>query len=93
MKNSEQLSLEQIQAFLEGNKEVEFRAANRKELYGWMQATLCAQGYTSLPRSGKSLVKRYIGKLTGLSRAQATRLIGQYVASGIVEARRGRGKR
>jgi hypothetical protein len=46
-----------------------------------------------LPRENKGLVKRYISKVTGLSRAQATRLISQYVASGTVEVRRGRGKR
>jgi transposase InsO family protein len=93
MKNGEHLSLEQIQAFLEGNEEVGFQAANRKELYEWTQATLCAQGYIGLHRGGKGLVKQYISKVTGLSRAQATRLIAQYVASGVVEVRRGRGKR
>jgi transposase InsO family protein len=93
MKNGEHLSLEQIQAFLEGNEDVGFKAPNRQELYEWTQATLCAQGYMSLPRSGKGLVKQYIAKVTGLSRAQATRLIGQYVASGMVQVRRGRGKR
>jgi transposase InsO family protein len=93
MKNSEHLSPEQMQAFLEGNEEVLFQAANRKELYEWTQATLCAQGYIGLHRIGKGLVKQYISKVTGLSRAQATRLIAQYVASGIVAVRRGRGKR
>mgnify|MGYP001348782174 CR=1 FL=1 len=93
MKNSEQMSLEQIRAFLEGNEDVEFKAPNRKELYEWTQATLCAQGYMSLHRNGKGVVKQYISKVTGLSRAQATRLIGQYVVNGMVQVRRGRGKR
>ena len=93
MKNGEHLSLAQIQAFLEGNEEISFKAANRKDLYEWTQATLCAQGYMCLPRAGKGLVKQYISKVTGLSRAQATRLIAQYAASGIVQVRRGRGKR
>ena len=74
MKNGEHLSLEQIKAFLEGNEDIRFKAANRKDLYEWTQATLCAQGYMSLPRAGKGLVKQYISKVTGLSRAQATRL-------------------
>ncbi|MGI8746599.1 MAG: hypothetical protein ACR2NN_29290, partial [Bryobacteraceae bacterium] len=64
------------------------QALDRKELYEWTQATLCGQGYLSLHRSGKGLVKQYISKVTGLSRAQATRLITQYVASGIVQVRR-----
>jgi hypothetical protein len=39
----------------------------------------CEQEYMSLSRGGKGVVKRYIGKVTGLSRAQVTRLICQYV--------------
>jgi len=93
MENGEHLSLEQVQAFLTGNEEVGFKAPNRKELYAWTQRTLCAQGYANLHRSGKGLMKRYIGKVTGLSRAQVTRLIGQYAESGIVKSRQGRGQR
>src|ERR1700685_4438424 len=89
MENGEHLSLEQIQAFLTGNEEIEFKAPNRKELYEWTQQALCAQSYSSLHRSGKGLMKRYIGKVTGLSRAQVTRLIGQYTKSGIVGSRQG----
>ena len=37
--------------------------------------------------------KRYVEKVTGLSRAQVTRLIDQYVKSGILQTRRGRGRR
>ncbi len=38
-------------------------------------------------------MKRYIAKVTGLSRAQVTRLIAQYAESGTVQVRRGRGRR
>jgi len=93
MENGEHLSLERIQAFLTGNEEVGFRAPNRKELYEWTQQALCAQSYASLHRSGKGLMKRYIEKATGLSRAQVTRLIGQYAESGLVRTRQGRGQR
>jgi transposase InsO family protein len=93
MKNGEHLSLEQMRAFLEGNQEIGFGAPNRRELYEWTQATLCAQEYMSLHRSDKGVVKQYIAKVTGMSRAQTTRLIAQYVANGIVKVRRGTGKR
>src|SRR5580692_6877261 len=53
---------------------------------------VCA-GLCSLRRSGNGLVKRYIEKVTGLSRAQVTRLIDRYVKSGILRTRRGRGRR
>src|ERR1700685_3948637 len=93
MENGEHLSLEQVQAFLTGNAEAGFKAPNRRELYEWTQRTLCAQDYAALHRSGRGLMKRYIGKVTGLSRAQVTRLIGQYAESGIVRIRQGRGRR
>ncbi len=93
MSDGERMSLEQIRAFLKGNEEVGFKASNRKQAYEWTQRTLCAQEYTSLQRSGKGLVKGYIAKLTGLRRAQITRLIAQYVATGAVQSRQGRGRR
>ncbi len=87
------MSLEQIQAFLAASEAVGFKAASRKELYEWTGRTLCAQEYAGLGRSGKGLVRQYIAKVTGLSRAQVTRLIGQYAGSGTVQVRRGRGRR
>jgi transposase InsO family protein len=93
MNNGEHLSLKQIRAFMEGNEGVEFKAPSRKEIYEWMQATLCWHSYPGLPREDKGLVKRYVSKVTGLSRAQATRLIAKYVDNGTVVARRSRGKR
>jgi hypothetical protein len=89
----ERLSLEQIRAFLKGNEEVGFKASNRKQAYEWTQRMLRAQEYTSLQRNGKGLVKQYIAKVTGLSRAQVTRVIAQYVATGAVQGRQGRGRR
>jgi hypothetical protein len=93
MKDGERLSLEQIRAFLEASEEVGFKAGSQKELYEWTERTLCAQEYTGLGRNGKGLVRRYIAKVTGLSRAQVTRLIGKYSESGTIRVRRGRGRR
>jgi transposase InsO family protein len=93
MDKGEHQSLEQVQAFMAGNEGVDFKGRSRKEIYDWTQATLCWHSYASLGREDKGLVKRYVSKVTGLSRAQATRLVAQYVASGTVEVRRGRGKR
>ena len=35
-------------------------------------------------------MRRYIGKMTGLSRAQLTRLVGRYLATGQVRMKSGR---
>jgi DNA primase len=53
---SERLSLEQIQAFLEGSGEVGFKGQNREEVYGWVNQTLRQKRYgVKLKRSGKEL--------------------------------------
>jgi len=93
MRGVEKLSPEQMRAFLEGSEGVGFRAASGAEVYEWTKKTLCEQEYARLSREGKGLVKRYIAKMTGRSRAQVTRMIRQYLDSGTVQSRRGRGKR
>jgi transposase InsO family protein len=68
-----------MQAFLEGNQEVHFHAVGRADIYAWVDRTLRQQRYAKLSRETKGLVRRYVGKMTGLSRAQVTRLISQFV--------------
>ena len=87
---TEKLSLQQIEKFLAAAKEVRFEASERKEVYGWIERLLCQQEYTRQRRRERGLVRRYIGKMTGLSRAQLTRLVGRYVATGQVRMKSGR---
>jgi transposase InsO family protein len=82
------LSLEQIRAFLEATDEVEFEAADRGEVYAWISRTLGEQEYWKQSKATKGLLRRYLEKMTGLSRAQVTRLIAAYVGTGRVEERR-----
>jgi transposase InsO family protein len=74
----ERLSLEQIRAFLEASGEVEFQGRDREEVYAFVDQTLREQRYDELKRSGRGLVRRYLAKMTGLSRAQTTRLVTMY---------------
>lgn len=87
MQGGERISLAQIQAFLEGSEELRFESSGRPERCAWVEGTLVEQGYGGLGRAEKGLLRRYLGKMTGLSRAQVTRLIGQYKESGKVRAR------
>ena len=87
MKNAERQSLEQIRAFLEAGHEVEFEAKDRNEIYTWMTATLCQQQYWKQAREVKGLLRSYIVRMTGLSRAQVTRLIARYRQDGAVKQR------
>jgi transposase InsO family protein len=82
---TERLSLEQIQAFLKGSGDVGFKGQNREEVYGWVNHTLRQQRYEELKRSERGIVRRYVEKMTGLSRAQATRLITMYLGGNEVK--------
>ena len=88
MDEREKLSLEQIQTFLEASQELCFEAGDRQELYEWVERTLREYRYGGLKRSDKGLVRRYIAKMTGLSRAQVARLIGQFQQGGAVQPQR-----
>jgi transposase InsO family protein len=86
MDDSEAVSLEQIRAFLAGSGEVRFAGQRRQEVYGWVEKTLLRHQYGSLERPGKGLVRQYVARMTGLSRAQVTRLIAGYQKTGRVKA-------
>jgi transposase InsO family protein len=85
MQEIENPSLEQMQAFLEGSREVHFHAEGRADIYAWVDRTLRQQRYSQLGRDTKGLVRRYVAKMTGLSRAQVTRLTGQFVKTKAVK--------
>lgn len=85
MQQAEWLSLEQIRAFSEASEEVHFEGEEREEIYGWIGRTLQLHGYRQRSRADRGLLRRYVEKLTGLSRAQVTRLIGRYLQRGEVK--------
>jgi transposase InsO family protein len=87
MKVRESLSLEEIQAFLEASEEVGFKGRNREDVYAWVNETLRGQRYQESKRSGRGVVRRYIEKMTGLSRAQVTRLITLYLGGEEIKAK------
>ena len=78
-------SLEQIRAFLGGSGEVQFAGQKRGEIYAWVERTLVEHEYGSAKRADKGLVRRYVERMTGMSRAQVTRLIASYVNTGRVK--------
>jgi len=86
MDDSEAMSLEQIEAFLSGSGGVRFAGQRREEVYAWTERTLVRHQYTGLSKREKGLLRRYVSQMTGLSRAQVTRLIGGYADTGRVMA-------
>lgn len=73
------MSLEEIRAFLKSSDEIHFEGQSREEVYGWVNQTLRQQRYQDLGRTGRGVVRLYLAKMSGLSRAQVTRLISQYL--------------
>ena len=82
MHEAEKLSLDQIETFLNASEEIRFEGENREQVYGWVEQVLRQQHYRQQGRKARGLLRRYLEKMTGLSRAQVTRLIARYRANG-----------
>jgi transposase InsO family protein len=85
MEQKRPMSLEQIQAFMAASEEIRFEGHNRKEAYNWVRETVVEKQYHVQGKAEKGLLRCYVAKVTGLSRAQVTRLIGQYLVTGKIE--------
>jgi hypothetical protein len=84
--NDEKLqTLGQVKSFIEGSQKVEFKGMNAREKYHWIEEVLKRFRYLKLHKEGKGLIKIYLLKVTGYSRAQLTRLIGSYQRTGHVK--------
>ena len=81
-------TLEEVRAFVEGNGPVDFELVDRESAYGFVRRTLAHFGYHRQGKAAKGLLRAYILKATGLSRAQVARLIRQHRETGEVEDRR-----
>ncbi|QJD28946.1 DDE-type integrase/transposase/recombinase [Methylococcus geothermalis] len=81
-------TLAQVRAFVEGNEPVSFTLTDRTAAHLWMTDTLKRFRYMHCTRTDKGLLRRYLAKVTGLSRAQLTRAITQFCRAGVIEDRR-----
>jgi len=70
---SEKLSLVEMEAFLLASESVGFSGASRQGIYRWAERLLCYQEYWTQKRRAKGLIRAYMARMTGLSRAQCTR--------------------
>ena len=76
-----------MRTFLQASQEVRFQATRRQEIYEWVTRTICYQEYWKQKRGVKGLLRQYIAAMTGLRRAQVTRLIARYKEDGQVQER------
>jgi transposase InsO family protein len=81
---AEKLDLDQIQGFVGASEGIRFEGKTREQVYNWVEKVLVHQQYQGQCRKVRGLLRRYLEKMTGLSRAQVTRLIQRYGSSGKV---------
>ena len=74
--------IEQVQQFLEGSGGVKFKPLSREEKYGWTESVLMRFKYPKLRRAGKGVIRQFVQKVTGYSRAQMARMISEYDRTG-----------
>jgi len=87
--NTEPLrTLDDVRAFLEGSLAVELTAPRGPGQREWIARTLHRFGFRTLGRANRGLLLAFLRKVTGVSRAQMTRLIAQWRLSGTLPDRR-----
>jgi hypothetical protein len=73
---AEKLSLEQIRLVVSASEGLRIESANRKQMYGWVESVLaCPTG-----NGARGLLRRFLEKMIGLSRAQVSRPISGFTA-------------
>jgi hypothetical protein len=78
MKNLERLSIAEMEEFLRGSRKLELAAECQEAIYRFLEGLLASQQYRKLKKRERGIVRRFGAKITGLSRAQVTRLIARW---------------
>ena len=79
-------TIEQLVDFLDGNQAVAYQLRlSKDENYRQVAQLLIRYHYRTQSRKAKGIIKCFLAKVTGYSRAQLTRMISQYVKAGRVE--------
>ncbi len=66
-------TIEQVKQFLGGSKPLEFEGLSIEERYRWIEKVLVRFTYQRLSKSEKGVIRQYIEKMSGYSRAQEGR--------------------
>src|SRR5260370_28805395 len=79
MEKTERVALGEIREFVEGSRAIGFAAPKGQAVYEFIERVLKSQQYRRINRGQKGIVRRFLAKMTGLSRAQLTRWIGRWM--------------
>jgi hypothetical protein len=87
MQSPERLTLTEMQEFVKGSGSIGLSAERGAAAYGLIERVLGAQQYQRISKACKGIVRRFLTKVSGLSRAQMSRLIRRWTQSGRLERR------
>jgi len=93
MQNLERLTLAEMRELLAGSRSIALANQGREQIYRFVERVLAAQHYRRLGKRQKGIVRRFLAQLSGLSRAQLTRLMGEWLRHRRIEARQPRRRR
>jgi hypothetical protein len=79
MSNLERLTLAEMEEFVTTSRQVTWSAVEPGSVYRLIERVLKAQQYRRLGKGQRGTVKRFLAKVTALSRAQLTRLIQRWM--------------
>lgn len=86
-------TLEEVRLFLKSTKGLQFKGSARDEKYAWVEDAIKRFKYFSLRKKDKGMVRIYMRRMTGFSRAQVTRLISRTLLEGKLKPAMGLGRR
>lgn len=87
MNETKLTTIGQVREFLAGTVDVYWTAEDDKARYAFIRNVLSRFDYRRLARPDKGLIRVYLGRTSGYSRAQLARLIRQYLDCGRVVQR------
>lgn len=82
MNDTHLTTLAEVRIFLTSSTGLQFKGKRKEEVYEWMEDTLIKFEYLSVKKKHKSLIRKYLKKMTGYSKPQLNRIILQYKRSG-----------
>lgn len=87
MTNSKNLCLSAIGDFMSNPPIIHFKSVSKKDRDEWIQKVIMDHKYLKCSRSDKGMLRRYIRRMTGISKSQLTRLIAKYRKRGTLKPR------
>ena len=78
-------NISEVKKFLEQSGKLEFKRKKQADTYEWIEMVLDRLKYFEQNKKNKTIIKMYLEKMTGYSRAQITRLAAKYRETGKVE--------